>query len=769
MDLSDPTGPDRPLAGFAIVEISTRVAGSYCGWLLAQLGATVRRVAAPTVIDCPPDLKADVDASLHELKQEVPVDDPALPKYLADCDVVIVDSLHDDALDGVGRDLTRELLLWAGAHTAVIDIPLYVIPGSGPIRAEAATSLTASALSSMSWSIGHVDQAPLTLPHDIPEFLTGAEAAAAAALSLVMKTADPAAAPEWQIVTSEVLTYYAGQICSNFLPYERPWHRDGPRATQSGGSYPAAMFECLDGWISIMCRKQKEWHALLAAMGNPEWSQDPRFADSREVARLYADEADRHLKAWTSERTRVEMAALGREFSFPIAPVLRMEQALEQEQIVERRFLHPSRGIRLPGVPWHMVDGAGPGNMAERPLANRRRASPVGGAAPLAGLRVLDLSWAWSGPMVTSGLCDLGAEVLKVENLTHADPTRVRGRATRGGVPIPGPEHEVTPYFNQLNHAKRSIAVDISTPGGVEAVRRLAGEVDVVVENMRPGALERKGLGYFQLIAENPSLIMLSMSIVGQTGPLRELGGYAPVMSGLAGLDSIVGYSADDLIGLFNPSLGDPDGAVHGLLALLAALARRELTGHGCWIDLAQVEALLGIQRTSIIVAQRRGSTVVPANGHHLFWPHGTWRASGSDNWLALAARTNAERARLAAHVGLPAVPSPADFDAAVAEWVSAVEAEAAARDLRAIGLPAAKVRPFEEVVDTPDADARGIYSWVEHPYLGQQRILNLPWRLSGRTFPARGCAPLFGADTKAILGTQLDPGRPRSLPSATP
>lgn len=749
-DTAHTAGPlAGPLAGVRVVEISSRASGAYAGWLLAQLGATVTRLGYPTVADCDPAAQAELERSLHEGKLTVDADSrSARAAAMAVADVVVADSLHDDALDGWVTRASIDAMDELDASCPVIDVSAHREPDADRVPA---TSLGASAVAAMSWSLGHPGQAPLTLPYDIPDFMAGTEAASAAVLSLILRRAGHSS-QAWDVASSDVLAMYVGQICSNFLPYERPWRRDGARASMSGGSYPAAMFPCTDGHVSIMCRTNREWGGLVRAMGDPEWAQAPEFADARVVARHHADEADRHLIAWTRTRSRDEIFDLGKEFAFPVAPVLSIEESVVQEQFRIRDFVKPDEHGRVAvGRPWELTAPS-----ADIDAVSLDRAPWNGGQAtldqPLKGLRVLDMSWVWSGPMVTAALHDLGAEIIKIENRKRADPARLRGRAFRGGKPVDGPELEVTPYFNQMNHGKRSVALDIGTDEGVELILDLVAECDVVVENMRPGALERRGLHYERLSARNPSVVMLSMSLMGQTGPLRSVGGYAPVMSGLAGLDSVIGYDDQDLIGLFNPALGDPNGAAHALAVLLSALACRQVTGQGTWIDLAQVEALLSIQR--IAVAERGVGRTPPvrANRHALFHPHGTWRAAGEDAWVAVAARSDDERERLAKIVGAASGAAEADLETALATWLAEREAGEAANELVSQGLPAQEVHSFESMVGSSWERGRHLTTRVAHPYLGEQLMFAVPWKCNGSGFSVTRPAPLLGADTDAVL-----------------
>lgn len=727
-----PVGTPRHdfLAGAKVLEISARASGAYAGRLLAIFGADIARVEVPPLLDCAPDELELVRTVLHEHKRAIEWQMAVRETW----DLVLVDCAGQDHPDaGVRADVAR-LLASIGPETHVVSVP-------GRADGRPATSITACAASGMSWAIGDVDREPLALPFDLPDYLAGAEAAGAAALALATGAG---LGQRWTVPVTDVLSAYVGQIASNFVPYERPWRRDGARATMSGGSYPAAMFRCSDGWMSVMCRTEREWHGLVAALGQPEWLEDARYRDARVVARHHADALDPVVEAWCLERTRDEVFAAGREHGFPVAPVLTMPEVLEQEQLAFRNFFvadGPEPGL-TPGSPYRVTEPDVTGEPAPH-----LQSTP--GSRPLEGVRVLDLAWVWSGPMVAASLADLGAEVIKVENRGRPDPSRLRGRAFRGGKPLDGPELEVTPYHNQMNRLKRSVEVDITTDAGAELVRRLARECDIVVENMRPGVLARRGLDYAALSKDHPELIMVSLSMLGQTGPLSGIRGYAVVMSGLAGLDSLVGYDSESLIGTFNPALGDPSGAVHGLAAVLAAWRRRRRDGRGAWIDVSQVEALVSILPGPVLRAQR-GGVAPPANRHSVWKAHGTYATSEPDCWVSLAARSEDELSALMAWAG--GSEAADDLERLLTARIAAQATDEVVRQLREVGVPAEPIAHYEDLVESAS-----VCDFVGHEWLGEQPLFGIVWRRDGARFPVLRSAPILGQHTAEVLREVLD------------
>lgn len=747
------SGPfDSPslLGGVRVLELSTRVSGAYCGMLLSLMGADVTCIEAPLTIDCPPEFQRDVEHSFHHGKRRVPYDAERLQALLDEADVLVVDSLHDDGADGEWASRSRALARQAPLRLPVIDLAADR-SGEGKAGETPATAFTANAAGGMMWAVGHPGREPLAEPYDLVDYFAGAQGAGAAALSVLMRNSGFTGLLAWDIASADAIAYYTGQITSNFIPYERPWMRDGARATKSGGFYPAALYPTKDGYITLVCRAPREWAALREAMGNPEWSRRPEFQDGRIVARDHADQADAYLSEWTSSHTSAAIAEIAERYKVPYALILRPDEVLQVPQFVEHGLFVPDRRghATVPGRPWRIVEPPQTSKPAKPPAL-----APTAGK-PLAGLRVLDLTWVWAGPMTTAGLAELGAEVIKVESSARPDSSRLRGAAVRGGVPVPGPEGETSPYFNQMNRGKRAITVNIATEEGAELIRCLAAECDVVIENMRPGALARRGLDYASLAERNPGIIMMSMSMMGHSGPMSSLGGYGPVMSGLAGLDAITGYGPDDLIGNFNPSLGDPNGADHATPLLIAALVHRGVTGRGVWLDLSLIEALVSIMRVPLAIAGAGAPVPVPANRHAVFAPHGAFRCAGDDAWVAVAVRTDRERARLAELLGATE-SSPEVLQPALERWALERSDRSAEAALRGAKIPAARVAGIESLMDSSWARRRELWHEYDHPYLGPQKLFGIPWKLNVRGFAAELPAPLLGADTESVLVDQF-------------
>ncbi len=737
-----PTASPDLLEGVSVLEISGRIAGRYCGRLLGGLGAQVTRVRMPLAAYAVDGVAPALGAAFALGKREVGPDDAEAAELARTVDLVIVDVLHEDAHDGGATTIARRLLAARSPTDPVIEITQFSAADGGVTRPGA--PLLSSAASGASWSIGAPDREPLSLPFDLPDAMAGAEAAAAAVVTQIHRDAGSDQCARIQVAVADVVAYYVGQIVANFAPVGRPWHRDGPGASQSGGSYPAAIFTCTDGAVAIMCRQSSEWVALINAMGNPPWSERAEIRDSRLVARFHAAEVDPHVRAWIGGFTRDEMIALGRQFDFPIAPVRDVAESLADPQYHHRHFFRElptasSEPARVPGTPFRLAAHGKPGNPSTRSLGASQR--------PLAGLRVLEFSWVWSGPALAAALGDLGADVLKVEHESRPDSARARGAATFPGQTAVGPPLERTSYFPNVNRGKRSVGINLTSEAARDLILRLVQECDIVVENMRPGALSRRGLGYAELSHVNPALVMVSMSVGGQDGPIGNVSGYAPVMSGLAGLEGLVGYRDGEPMGLFNLALSDPNAASHGLAAVLAAVRRQRLTGQGAWIDLSQMECVSSLLTEPLLEAQLTGGAHVPANGHSSFWPHGHFRCFGDDAWLAVAVRTEAERDRLVELLGFGGDDAPA-LTTALSAWVGQRTREDAAQLLTDAGLPAAPVRTYEDL----QLIRRTSATVLTHPYSPEQIVGAIPWRIGDTELLPLMRGPLLGEHTDEVL-----------------
>ena len=389
---------------------------------------------------------------------------------------------------------------------------------------------------------------------------------------------------------------------------------------------------------------------------------------------------------------------------------------------------------------------------------------------PLVGVRVVELTTAWAGPLVGRILAFLGAEVIHVES-----PTRLNSWRAFMDVPnrVNYPEHDPgeRPYdrsflFNSQNINKLSLALDIKKPGAKTALLKLVGRCDVLTCNFRPGTLAKFGLGYESLAAKRPDIIVLEMPAFGLDGPMSNYAALGPTMEMATGMSSMIAYPGG-MPTTTGPSYMDPVGGYHGAAAILTALLHRQVTGRGQHIELPQVEAAMQFIGEELIHAALTGGEVSPRGNRVSFAaPHDAFAAQGEDAWIAISVGTEAEFRALCGIIGQPTLAEDPRFatladrlnhqDALreiITEWTQLHDKHYAAELLQAVGVPAAPVQNARDIANSAYLRERSFFTPLEHPEAGRHDYPTIPIHLSRTPGEQRRAAPGFGADNRAILG----------------
>ena len=378
----------------------------------------------------------------------------------------------------------------------------------------------------------------------------------------------------------------------------------------------------------------------------------------------------------------------------------------------------------------------------------------------LSGVRVLDFTQAWAGPMCTQVLADFGADVLKVESGTRPDVSRTMG-------PYPGDRTDVdaSGYFIELNRNKRSISLNLREPGDVETALALAERTDVVVENFSPGVLDRLGLGYDALRARRAGLIMLSISGFGATGPDRAAVAFGQQVEAECGLMSLTGYG-DGVPTKPGVSYPDPVAGIGGAGAVAAALLHRDRTGEGQWIDLSMLEITVSLLVEPVLRHARTGvSDGAHANASRYIAPHGIYACTGEDRWIAIECCDDAQWEALAAAADNPPwsrdrrwatnasrLEHRAELDAHLGSWTATQDAVLLAELLQAAGVAAAAVADAADLARDPHLRATGWWKHVEHPVAGPLDLPGPIARLSRTPAVTRRPPPLLGQHTVEVM-----------------
>ena len=746
-----------------VVEISSGIAGAYCGWLLQQMGAEVVRVGTADHGADPISLAVAYYAAD---KQTTSLE--AAADAVTGADLIITDDAPRFAAL-TGRSVTD----WAASQPDTVFGVTSVFGLTGPLADVPAAAIDAQAEAGVAWALGEQDRPPLAIPPGVLECQAGAHLAATC---LMARLAGPA--PDGgrivDIALTDVLAHYVGVNCRFYIHHGMRWRRAGRRASDSGGAYPFVILPCADGAVCLSGRTRAEWERFVEAMGTPDWSQEPRYQKLRAMGQQYPDEVDALVAPWLAARTKAEIEEIADRFRLTIAPLRDLADVLATPQLAERGFLRPwtvnGRGLLGPGLPFRAAEARGD---AQAPNLAAKLLSQAGGqsrAKPLAGLRVLDLGWVWAAPQVGSILAQLGAEVIKVEHRARPDNSRLSGIIIRDGQRVEGDTIDMSPMFHQINKGKLGITLNLKEPAGVDILKQLAMTSDIVLENMSAGSVERSGIGYDTLSAINPRLVMVAMSGAGQFGPLADMRTYAPTMSSFAGLESLVGYEGELPTGALNFAIGDPNAAAHGLVALFAALARRETTGRGCYIDLSQTEALFATLTPYALQSQMEGrQPPTMGNAHPAMAPHGIYPAAGTDSWLTIAVRDDNDWAALARLADDQAWAGDAQFaesagriakrealDDVLAAWTATQDRDELVAELRASGVPASPVNDIDGLWKNCQIAARGMADRVAIPGLGTETLFRAPWNVSGVAIATGTRGPVVGEHNEHVLRGSL-------------
>ncbi|MCE7795352.1 CoA transferase [Sphingobium sufflavum] len=382
-------------------------------------------------------------------------------------------------------------------------------------------------------------------------------------------------------------------------------------------------------------------------------------------------------------------------------------------------------------------------------------AGPVAGAwaGPLQGVKVLDFTRVLAGPAASLALADLGAEVIKIEPPGTGDETRS----------FPPFREGESHYYIGNNRGKKSIVIDLKTEAGVTLARDLAAQCDIVVENYRPGVMDRLGLGYETLAAINPRLIYCAISGFGMTGPLRDRPSFDIVAQALSGVLSVNGEPGRMPVKLGLP-MGDLVGGINGPIGILAALYERERTGRGRLIDVSLMDGLIGLLGYIAQLPFFTGANPTPQGSQHPnLVPYGSFPAS--DGAIIIACLTNSFWARICDALGFPeAGPDPrydtlekrrdirAQINGMIAEKTQTKTVDELVELFTAYQVPHAPILGIQEALAQPQTIAREMVVETEHKTLGRIPIVNRPIKFVDAPQPVPTAPPVLGEHTDAIL-----------------
>jgi crotonobetainyl-CoA:carnitine CoA-transferase CaiB-like acyl-CoA transferase len=769
-----------PLGGLRVVDLSTWIGGAYCTKLLADGGAEVIKIESPdgdplrrwsaSGAAIPPESDGALFNFLSASKQSVVVDDDRtrdlarLQSLLATADAVVWSRGSRVAEHAA---LAPGEILRAHPHLIVASITAFGL--DGPWRDNAATEFTLQAWSGAITGLarGRPDRAPVFVGGQIGEWLAGVFAA------IGVLVADRRSDASGELIDVSMLEALA--MCLTYYPVTfndqlgRPMRRRRFVPTPGVGA-------ARDGLVGLGCGTGQQWLDFCAMVEHPEWMEDPSlFLDRTALAPT--------IEAWIADHTVEEVLDLASAFRIPNAPLANGSNIAQFEHFRVRGTFapNPRDGAANPRPPFRLgtaqlrppepAPRLGEHSfeaLLARPAGDCSHAGTARAGPPFGGLRVLDMTAYWAGPLAGHVLALLGAEVVHLES-----PTRPDGARLVGGVPQTEDQFwERGPIFAALNTNKKSLTIDFRDPRGIDLLRRFIGTCDVIIENYTPRVLDQLGLDDEALRADHPGLVMLRMPGFGLEGPWRDQAAFAFVIEDASGLTWLTGHP--DLLPFEPYCVGDPNAGLHALYGLILALEHRDETGQGGLVEAAMVDAAVNVAAEQVIEssaygtllsrAGNRGPGAAPQNLYHAAGPDADGR---DDSWVAIAVATDAQWASLCRVLGDPAwTADPAlatatgrtrerdDIDAFLGDWCRQRSADEVVELLWGAGVPVGKVVQPHRQPELPQLASRGFFEDVLHPVSGPSRYSTLPMTFSrGPERLHERHAPLLGEHNAELLG----------------
>ena len=778
--------------------------GAFCSYLLAHVGCRVVSVepVGGSAIRQQQPLHNNVSAwwqaygrgnsSLH-IDLDEPQSQPALIAWIKQADFLIHDWTESQAKL---HHMTYPHLAEINPRLIVICITAY--GARGPKSDWPATDLTIWAASGAHMLGGDADRAPVRT--SVPQaFLhAGADAAGAALVADYERN---------QSNLGQFIDISAQQSCAqatlganlatpNNSGYEVEREAGGLR-----GLFPIQLtWPCADGFVAITflfgaafdepnrrllqwlaehdCCTQEEvdtdWGLELSAMTGEGKSPAPYF------------ELCKKIEIFTRARNQQTLFEQGLARGIYIAPTLDIAGLLEEKHFIARNYWHQvqigDKTVRVPGefaklsaTPLHLPGPAAAPTLeqssveAATPTAQRQSSTTASSAEssanlPLSGLKVLDFMWVIAGPFFTRVLSDFGATVIKVESSIRVDPAR--GAATfKDGQP----SIESGMPFTNFNAGKMSVTIDPSNPEGQAVIMDLLRWADIVTESFSPKAMQAWGLDYNSIKAINPSIIMLSSCLMGQTGPRSRVPGYGNMAAALTGFYDLTGWKDRSPAG---PYLAYTDGVAPRfmLVALFAALEHRRRSGEGQHIDISQAEAAIHLLAPAIIDYQLSGKVWHRDGNRDLqYAPHGVYPTAGKDEWVAIACQSDLDWLALCTIMQIDpkafrlegATASQRQdlhplIDEQISAWTASREGLDIETQLIAVGVAAHVVQNSAACYADPQLEHRHHYVSVPHTSLGTLVVENTRAHLSRTPGHVTRAGPELGEHNFHVLAEIL-------------
>ena len=704
----------------------------------------------------------------------------------------VIESARPGEMDelGLGFDRIRQ------ANPRIVYVALTPYGQDGPHAKLVASDLTLAAMSGQMSVQGDPGRPPVRISvpqvwlHTSVEAVVGALTAHARMLAT-----DEAQFVDVSAQTAMVWTMLYARVAHAIQGFD--FNRSGS-AIQLADLEMPVVHECADGYIVVSLigstlAKMVHWMAADGIVPEDwiegeDWLIYERKLIQKEPTRYHLNEVVDAVRRFLKSRTKSELLELGLREEVTLAPVSSLEDLSRFRQLEARGYwlnapLPNGTTVAVPGLPARLTETPmkvrlwaptlGQHNQevlgtmlspSENKIAEatgQRKSGIVKSATlPFQGIKIADISWVWTGPTTTKYLADHGATVVRVESLSRPDIVRFLGPFKDRE---PGPNR--THAYNDFNTSKLGLTLNLKTPEGVEIAKRLIAWVDVYIESFTPGTVARLGIGYETARELNPSIIMVSTCLMGQTGPAAAFAGYGFHAAAVAGFYEVTGWPDRSPDG---PWTAYTDSIAPRILAatVMAALDHRRRTGQGQLIDAGQMEMSLQFLAPEIIDFNLSGRSVTrKGNRSDTAAPHGAYPCAGEDQWCAIAVESDEQWTGLRQAMRDPDWARDTRFDSAagrlghqdeidrhVSAWTSDYPPQEVMRLLQLQAVPAGVVQRSSDLMKDPQLIHRRFFRELGHPEVGPVPYTGHMFNIRGYDSGPRFGPPALGQHNEQIL-----------------
>ena len=774
-----------PFSNLKVLDFSADFAGSYCSKLLADFGASVKKIIyegrgdrsasyGPFIDDFRDSKSSAMFHYMNYNKEVIPVPEGTQlnEKLLLSADLLIEDfSSKDFNFCGLDlekiRKLNPDILICSltpfGRETEWVDKPW--------------SDLTIQALTGMCSVNGEQGKAPLKEPGTESEFITGANAFVASVAALINRDVTGVSQGVNVSILKSVLHSYSPYLLAAL-------HTRNPREQQSQGLH-FGLIPCKDGYVSLSVRHEPTWEHMWLFFGDPEFSENPKF-DTAAKRRINEEELSEILLPILAQYSRKDLLHGLSPLRILVGIANSVSDLLEDEHLKARNafinYESEGKSWQMPGppfqmslTPWKFESSATSEDFQiwEEPLKLTNKTSKSLSAlnkpkGPLSGMRGIVLTQAWAGAYSTQLLSDLGMEIIQVESVTRIDPWR-------GGVPprlaglYPNSNPGDNPWdrnalYNGVNRGKKAITLDLSHSEAKEVFMELVSISDVVVENFSGRVISNLGLDYESLRSVNPSVVMVRMPTYGTSGPYSNYPGNGGTTEPVSGMSFLMGYHDGPPV---NSGIMHTD-AYSGVLACgatITALRERLISGVGQEVDISQQEVSMTLLAEYIMEGPISGeSPGRQGNTNRDYAPQGCYLSNDS-KWIAISVKTDRQWKSFCDSLMLDSLVTDEDYSTKEFRKMNAVRldreiskkmgnciASEVVGKLQAESVPCEVISTLLEAAENDDFYQMGLFEKIFHSESGNFYYPVPPWDFENNPRNAQEPAPTLGEHSEEIF-----------------